>query len=131
MGMMEMGRELVELKGKKDDLNARLRDVNEQIDRLAEPLVSAMLQETCTKFEVEGRVVHLYRQKRAKIIDGDTAGLATVCIEFGFPDLVTVNHQKLGALARNEEVMAGLHPEIASRLEVTEVVEPRVRKSFS
>ena len=95
-------REFVSLTGRKRDLEAELRQVQDRLNELEPGLVDMLVEEGIQRTTVDGYTAYLQEDVWASPLDGNIAGLCAALKVAGFGDMVaeTVNRQTLSAWVR-------------------------------
>jgi aryl carrier-like protein len=123
--------EFARLALRKRELEAELREVQDQMARLEAELVEEFVAAGLQHVRVGGLVVYLTQEVYAAPVNGDHERLAEALARLGLDDLVAtrVDHVRLSAWVRElrrqgEEIPA----ELAELIKVSEVVRLRTRK---
>lgn len=130
------GNEALDLAGKVariDEHRAELREALQALEaerkELEVKLIDLMTAATVQSIKAAGRTVYLRLQTWVKPRDADRAAAVQAAQTCGYGDAVTVNTQRMSALAREAGGVHMLPPEIQAAFEETESVSIRTRRS--
>jgi len=87
--MLKLSERLVELRAEKDDAEAKLKDINSDIERTEYALVQVMTENEMQNFTHSGSQFVLTTKTRASATAGEKEGLYSALRENGYGDIIT------------------------------------------
>jgi len=125
---IDLVKDWLEARAQRKDLEQQAKAFKEEEDRLGEEIANDMLVDGVDSVKVGGQSVYLAKQLTATC-GGDTQSVVDVLREHGMTDLMSVNHNRLKALAKETtlERFPEQFPELAAvvKLEEREVLRSR------